>query len=176
MGEFSLLLQEISKDKEKFYLLVEKMNPLIKKYTRLLYKDESEDVRSEFLLALWEAQLKIEYCDNDGKCMNYFCNAIRNKFLELYRASRKEHDAEGAMDEEALSKISTEENPFHEFIFREDLKQMLEKESEMKQKIYGAVLFEELPDAEIAQRYGVSRQYVHRVRKELYLKLKEQYF
>lgn len=176
MGEFSLLLQEISKDKEKFYLLVEKMNPLIKKYTRLLYKDESEDVRSEFLLALWEALLKMEFYDNDGKCMTFLCNALRNRFFELYRASKKQHDTQGTLDEDMLSQLSAEENSFYDFIVREDIKNILAEESEMKQNICYAILFEELPDAEIAKRYGISRQYVHRVKKHLYLKLKDWYF
>ncbi len=68
------------------------MEPLICKYMRVLYKDENEDVRSELVLALWEAITKIKYVENEGQCVTYLTNALRNKFYELYRNSRKEHD------------------------------------------------------------------------------------
>ena len=49
------------------------MAPLINKYTRLLYKDEKEDINSELILALWEAVLKMKYYEDDGKCLVYRC-------------------------------------------------------------------------------------------------------
>ena len=42
--KISKLIYDIKKDKEKFGLLIEKFDPLIKKYVRLLYKDDKEDV------------------------------------------------------------------------------------------------------------------------------------
>ncbi|MDE5698634.1 MAG: hypothetical protein K2I96_14700 [Lachnospiraceae bacterium] len=92
MGEIMSLIQKIQTDKDVFKELVDKMEPLIKKYMRMLYKDEREDVRSEMTLALWEAVKRIEYCEKDGECMSFLCTALKNRFYELYRKSRKEHD------------------------------------------------------------------------------------
>ena len=39
MGDFLTLIKNIHEDKEQFSDLVIKMNPLIKKYLRILYKD-----------------------------------------------------------------------------------------------------------------------------------------
>lgn len=94
MGDFINIIQKIQSDKNYFIELVEKMNPLINKYMRLLYKDEKDDVCSELFLALWEAILKMEYFDNEGQCINYLTNALKNKFYELYRKSAKVHDNE----------------------------------------------------------------------------------
>ena len=61
MGDFLNLIENIHQDKEQFSKLVITMNPLINKYTRILYKDDKEDVRSELILALWEAVTKLKY-------------------------------------------------------------------------------------------------------------------
>lgn len=44
MGELSKTLAEIKEDKGKFYLILDKFKPVIKKYTNLLYKDENRNV------------------------------------------------------------------------------------------------------------------------------------
>ena len=75
MGEIMSIIQEIQTDKNTFTKLAVKMEPLIKKYVRLLYKDEKEDVRSEMMLALWEAVIKMEYCEKEGECIAYCCPA-----------------------------------------------------------------------------------------------------
>ena len=43
MDELSKLIQDIKKDKNKFSLLLNRMEPLINKYVRILYKDEKEE-------------------------------------------------------------------------------------------------------------------------------------
>lgn len=94
MEELKLLICTIyDKKNNKFEELVEKFQPLIKKYIRILYKDEKEDVHSELVLALWEAVINIKYVENEGQIMSYLCRALHNKFLELYRKSRNLHDA-----------------------------------------------------------------------------------
>mgnify|MGYP006982444546 CR=1 FL=1 len=40
MGEVSSVIQKIREDKNNFGMLLERMKPLINKYTKLLYKDE----------------------------------------------------------------------------------------------------------------------------------------
>ena len=94
MGEFVTLIQAIKNDKEKFEELLIKMEPLINKYVRLLYKEEKEDVYAELVLALWESVLKISYFENDGQIINFICRALKNRYYELYRNSKKrcEHE------------------------------------------------------------------------------------
>lgn len=72
MGEVSSVIQKIREDKNNFGMLLERMKPLINKYTKLLYKDEKEDVYSEMVLALWEAVMKMEYYNEDSEC-TVFC-------------------------------------------------------------------------------------------------------
>ena len=76
MGDFLTLIKNIHKDKEQFSNLVIKMNPLINKYVRILYKDEKEDVRAEFVLALWEAVTKLKYIENDQSLLHTLNNFL----------------------------------------------------------------------------------------------------
>lgn len=176
MGELGRLLQQVKKDKEKFSMVIDKMEPLISRYTRLLYKDEKEDMRSELVLALWEAVLRLEYIENDGSCAVYLSNALRNKFLELYRKSRKQHDNQSVMEMEVLEiMVIGEEEKISQFLLEEDLKHLVEDFKTLKKQICYSIMFEQLSDAEIAGKYQISRQYSNRVRREFYLKVKQMY-
>lgn len=57
-----------------------------------------------------------------------------------------------------------------------DLKDYLNKYSGLKYQINYSILIERLSDADIANKYGVSRQYVYRLKKQLYEDIKRQYF
>ncbi|MCI9220979.1 MAG: sigma-70 family RNA polymerase sigma factor [Lachnospiraceae bacterium] len=179
MGEWSKLVQDIKHNKDAFVELVEKMNPLINKYVRLLYKDEREDVREELILALWEAMSSIKYYDNDGECMAYLRNALRLKFLELYRKSKKRHEFQLVKEPDATLAII--EMPsglldISDVIFREDIRALLKQFDGKGRDICFQILLEEKSDSQIAKNLEVSRQYVNRLRRNLFSYLKTYYF
>lgn len=176
MGDFLTLIKNIHGDKEQFSNLVIKMNPLIKKYMRILYKDEKEDVRSELVLALWEAVIKLQYIENEGQCIAYLSNALRNKFYELYRNSRKEHDKEFCSEMELMDTIIFEEVEYEDLVVKNDLDKYLKEYAGLRYQIYKTILFENLSDQEIAVKYNVTRQYVNRLKRELYSDLRKRYF
>ena len=162
--KISKLIYDIKKDKEKFGLLIEKFNPLIKKYVRLLYKDDKEDVYAELVAALWESVCNMEYYYDDGQITNYFIRALRNKFLELYRTSKKKHDNTLDIDEFDLNKIVGDVNAYDDLLILKDLNKMRHKLSNRKRKIFDLIFYEGYSDKEVATELGISRQYVHRVR------------
>lgn len=168
MGEFSILIQAIKADKNKFHLLLEKMNPLIKKYLYLLYKDEKEDIYSELSLALWEAVEKIYEYDNDGEIVNYLKTALRNKFLELYRNSRKKHDNEIVMgDGLAAFDYGFTETRYDDALTNEDMMHFINRFQGERKTIFYYILIHNLSDTKIAERLNLSRQYVNRMRRLL---------
>ncbi len=171
MGEWCELLKNIKSNKDSFSKLLDNMNPLISKYVRLLYKNDREDIRQELILALWESILKMKYYNSDGEC-------LKNKFLDLYRKSKKQNEIISIEIDETFEFPSLIESSyeFTELIFREDIKQILRNTNGKKQKISYQILLMEKSDAEIAKYFKVSRQYVHRLRKSLYLHLKNNYF
>lgn len=176
MGEITSLIEDVQKDKDQFAKLEQAMEPLINKYMRKLYKDDKDDVYAKLILALWEAVTKLKYVENDGQCLRFLEKALQNKFYELYRSSRKKHDNQFASEMEMIDITVYEENKFIDIIIEEDLKQILKKYKGMKYKIYKDILGGELSDYKIAKKYNITRQYVHRLRKQLYLELRERYF
>ncbi|MFR6082027.1 MAG: hypothetical protein ACLUIF_09370 [Roseburia sp.] len=176
MEDFVSLINSIYKDKEQFPRLIELMNPLINKYARTLYKDEKEDVRSELILALWESVSKLNYIENEGQCVLFITNALKNKFYELYRNSKKIHDNQFASEIEKFSVIAYEERDYENLILRYDLKKYLKKYNGLRYQIYNSIIFENLSICEIAEKYNITRQYVNRLKNELYLELKNKYF
>ena len=146
------------------------MEPLIKKYMRLLYKDEKEDVHSEMILALWEAVTKIEYCEKEGECLAFLCTALKNRFYELYRKSRKEHDNVLLLennDDINIYRIEHVED-LENVVFDVDVELFLSEYTETKREIFRRIILENKSDAEIAKIFSVTRQYINRLRKELY--------
>ena len=173
MGEVALILQNVKKNKNDFEKLINMMTPLINKYTRLLYKDEKEDINSELILALWEAVLKMKYYEDDGKCLVYLSNAIKNKFFELYRKSRKQHDNE--MEAEYSEQLMVNEvDDIEQIIFEFDIERFLNK-CEGKRKLIFKEMLENPSYIEVGKKFHVSRQYANRLRKELYQEIKCMY-
>lgn len=181
MGEIILLIQKIHTDKDAFKELVDIMEPSIKKYTRLLYKDEKEDVRSEMTLALWEAVTRIKYCEKDGECMAFLCTALKNRFYELYRKSRKEHDNQMFVENDDVFDVSkvediTDLENLDDVIFNIDVETFLKGYAGKKQEIFRMIIMGNESDAEIAEVFSVTRQYVNRIRRELYKEILDRHF
>ncbi len=178
MGEITSLIQEIHTDKNAFEQLIHKMAPLIDKYTRLLYKDEKEDVRSEMMLALWKSVTKISYCEKDGECMAYLSTALRNRFYDLYRKSRKQHDHQLLTENDSVFDIIKDEDrkDLEDVIFNTDIEAFLKGYIGKKREIFETIIFGNKSDTEIAGICSVTRQYVNRLRRELYQELKDKLF
>lgn len=162
-------------NKEKFILIVDRMNPLINKYVRLLYKDEKEDIHSEFVLCLLEAINTMTYYNEDGQCICFCSRALKNKFLELYKKSKLHFDNETIVEDEYLAGIDLDKSKYEDCVLMEDLKKMLSVMEGKQYSILYDVIFYEWSDAVIAKKNSVSRQYVHRVRRNFYDLLRDKY-
>lgn len=168
MGEITNLITAIKNGKkDKITLLLQKFKPLFNKYVHILYKDERDDVCAELTAALWEAIIKTQYFDDEAKSVTYLKRALHNKFLELYRNSRKINDNEIDGVEQLAELVSVQEK-YGDIVFKEDIMTFLKKYNKSKSKLFYSILFDELSDAELAKKFLMSRQYINRMRKELY--------
>lgn len=177
MEDLIMLVNRVrDNNKESFSILMEKFQPLINKYTYLLYKDEKEDTEAELYIALWESVMNIPLIESDGQVFNYFSTAIKYRFLELYRASKKQHDNEIFMENDKyLSNLTFQQYEYDNFTVIEDIKDFLKQFRDSKRKIYYMMLIENKSDTEIAEMLNLSRQYVNRMRRQLQ-SLLQQYF
>ena len=157
----------------EFEAIIHKMHPALEKYSRLLYKDSKEDIYSELVTALWEAITKMQYFEEEGKCITYLNNAIKLRYLELYKQSKKQHEHELTAPEDLFTNSIGHDNDYVNIEIKEDMSNLLSNYSGIKKDIFYCIIFENMSDVEIAKKYGISRQYVNRIRKKLYSILKE---
>lgn len=165
--EICELIDVIKQDKDYFCLLVDKFAPLINKYVRLLYKNEAEDTYAELVGALWEAVCNISFYQDNGQTIKYLTTAIKNKYLELYRLSRKYFDNTVIADESYMNEQSSVDNSYEDVVTTNDLARVERKLEGKKKQIFELVFYKYYTDIEVADELNVSRQYVHRMKRSL---------
>lgn len=128
--------------------IINRMSPLINKYSRSLYSSEYEDIRQELILALLESVNKIKQYDIEEKCISYLAHGIKNRFMELYRKEKVLKEEQLAYDISEVPQIS---NTFQDAEFYVDIKQIiLSEKSITKRKIIELIAYENATDSEIA--------------------------
>lgn len=172
--EICELVDVIKQDKDNFSLLVDKFAPLINKYVRLLYKNESEDTYAELVGALWEAVCNISFYQDDGQTIKYLSTAIKNKYLELYRASRKYFDNTVNTDENYMNEQSSVDSSYEDVATIHDMARVESRLKGRKKQIFELVFYRHCTDIEIAAELNISRQYVHRIKRILYEMVKKE--
>lgn len=153
--------------------LWKQMLPLIKKHAWKTHFMEYDDACQEYSTALIEAINKIRIYDTDDQCLKYLTTCIKNKFCFLYK-----HYCTEVANEIFDDIIDTENatNTYDDIIFFADIANFIEKlPSETKRNIASLSILQQKSDAEIALQLGLSRQYINRIRKEIYRELSALY-
>ncbi len=168
------LIEEYRKgDDDQFLLITERFSPVILKYVKLLYKDEREDTISELKLSLLEAIHKIEYYSNEGQCFIFLNSALKNRFFELYRKSKKKFDHEMLLDRDY--DFCSAYNEYSDTELKEDLKKYLSYYNDKQRKILFSIHIEGKSNTEVASEYHVSRQYTNRIKNKLCQEIRNKY-
>nr|WP_308545650.1 hypothetical protein [uncultured Lachnoclostridium sp.] len=161
------------KNTEEYLLkIIECMRPIINKYAHKIGENEYEDAQQELTLAILESLEKMKCYDNEGQCIMFIVNAVRNRFFEL---SRKKQNTRNM---EILDELTSEmnepviKNSYGEVEFWTDLSTLIKCKSELQKAIAYFTLSESMTDQEIASRLHISRQYVNRCKKMIFHNLK----
>jgi hypothetical protein len=154
-------------DKHNTYALekiINKMQPLIKKYVRKLYFMEEDDASQELIIALIEAIYHIKLCNNDAMCLSYLQKSIVHKYYNLCKISIKASETTNEFADTDYSIPYYENYDDVELII--DIQQLLKNETDTKKSIIKYFLFSGYSDTQIATKMHMSRQYINRVKKE----------
>ncbi|WP_310603665.1 sigma-70 family RNA polymerase sigma factor [Anaerosporobacter sp.] len=147
-------------------IVLVKMQPLIKKYTKKLYFMEKEDATQELNLALIEAIYHLTSYDNDAMCLTYLQKSVINKYNYLCKANIKRSSLLNEFTEvpDTISDIIN----YSDVEFFTDINELLKDKNDKEKMIAKYILLHHFGDAEIALRMGLSRQYVNRVKKNIF--------
>lgn len=162
------------RDTDAILQIVQYMQPLINKYAKNSYLAEYEDMQQELCLALIESIHKIQKTENEGQCVQYFANAIRNRFYEIYRAWKSLKREMPGNDELLTLNIADSKNYYSEIEFFIDMVSGAECKSDLQKEIMKCCILEEISDTDIANRLNISRQYVNRCKKRIFKKIIEE--
>ena len=162
------------RDTDAILQIVQYMQPLINKYAKNSYLAEYEDMQQELCLALIESIHKIQKIENEGQCVQYFANAIRNRFYEIYRAWKSLKREMPGNDELLTLNIADSKNYYSESEFFIDMVSGAECKSDLQKEIMKCCILEEISDTDIAKRLNISRQYVNRCKKRIFKKIMEE--
>lgn len=131
---------------------------------------EYDDACQEYSIALIEAINKIQTYDTDGQCLKYIVTCIKNRFCFLYK-----HYCSGVANEifdDIVIDDSNTANTYDDVIFSTDIMDFIGKlPSETKRSIASLSIIQQKSDAEIAFQLGLSRQYINRIKREIYREL-----
>ena len=161
-------------DADAILEIVRYMQPLINKYSKNSYLAEYEDMQQELCLALLESIHKIKKIENEGQCVQYFANAIRNRFYEMYRSWKALKIEILGNSELLILNIVDSKNYYSEIEFFIDMISGAECKSDLQKEIMKCCILEEISDTDIANRLNISRQYVNRCKKRIFKKIIEE--
>lgn len=154
------LLKEAQEGQERSTLaLLERFEPLMKKYAKMLgYEDAMQDLTLAFLNVIINMTLKEKYC-SDGQIINYFSKAIYHEYIRLAKAFYR-HESEIAFDENIKTEVEEKivETDFH------DGMDVLNVLTERQKQVVYLLYFCDFSAKEIAAILGVSRQAINKTK------------
>ena len=131
---------------------------------------------AEFAAALWEAVCNIAFYNDEGQVIKYLTNALKIKFFELYRESRRYNDHTIGIEEQELEAKGSMHNAIDDILIADELERIRNRFKGNKEKIFELIFLRGYSDIHVAAELCISRQYVHRVKKELIHVIKEEVF
>ncbi|MGN0512031.1 MAG: sigma-70 family RNA polymerase sigma factor [Lachnospiraceae bacterium] len=161
-------------DEGAMNLIIERLNPLLNKYARKLFFMEREDAYQELVASLIEAVRKISQYSDDAGCINYMQRSIEHKYCYLCKQNIRKENMDKMVEQDIADSFITKDHA-EKIIEREFVKSLLNDLNKREYEIMNLSVCYELSDADVAKRLGVSRQYVGKVKHQVYQKWKQKF-
>ncbi len=172
-----LIFSSQSGDKEATLLLVEKFNPLLKKYSfKLFYEDSYNDLLADFLDLIHSIELDSIRSGDEGSMVAYIKASMHNSYVKrlrkIHRTSNVQLFSE-LSDSELyyMEVINSTEDKYKEFDAEIIGRVLSNSETAVIRRIY----FLGYTSADISKIIGVSRQAVNQMKNRALKKLKNFY-
>ena len=125
-----------------------------------------DDAFQEISIALIEAVIHIKNYNNEAMCLVYLQKSVINKYNYLC----KKHIKLGSIIDE-YAEISLDVVSRNDFVVIEmnmDLRYLYNNKNTLQRHIIRYIVEDELSDSEVALKLNISRQYVNRIKKEMF--------
>jgi len=155
-----------SGSEDALILIIEKMKPLVTRYAKKAFFNEPEDSAQEFNATIIHCAKTIPEYTSEARCLAYFEASVKNRYYQMLNEYYSRNSLISSYTELPENIC---DHRFEYDTLKIHILQTIESTPALpdnKKKIF-YLLFQEYSCAEIARRMHVSRQYVHRVRKQL---------
>lgn len=172
-NEILSLIERCQKgDKDLLILLLQKFDPLLNKYSRMLnYKDgedEKQDLVLEFIKVVKKIPIYKDGFKEDKVAVSYISRAIKYKYIQLSKKSRCINNSEFSCEYDIGNCVDSTENKFV-------LSELINNLSDIEKSVIKLRYFAGLSDREIASINNIRRQAVNQNKNRALKKLR-QYF
>lgn len=96
---------------------------------------------AELIAALWEVVCRIGSYESDAKAKAYLNNAVRYKFLELYKESCKYNNNTLVVEEEELEKKESLNHSYVDAVTMEDMDRIRDRLQGKKRQIFELIFY-----------------------------------
>lgn len=148
-------------DMEGFIDIKEKFDPLIKKFSRKLYYEETE---TDLIIALINIVTNINLNnfdpENEGALVKYIHNVMKHKYIDLYRKYVQKRREEFELNIELL-----QDNSYFNLDEKIFIESLLNRLSPIQKTILEEKFIKDHSDIEIANMLNISRQAVNKSKK-----------
>lgn len=161
---FAALVEESKNNSKAMSELLIKLKPLIKSYAKKLFFMEIDDAEQEILLAVIEAVKSIPNCVSDGQCMTYIINSVKFRHAYLCKKNIKKEQFEDPYEIDFEEEVYLEKYEDIDIII--DFKENISRLSDAQKLIFEYLILG-YSDREVAEKVGLSRQYINRIKKKI---------
>ena len=160
------------KQKEEIDQLILKMSPLAKRYATKVHFMDYEDTLQEFYVALVIAGTHLNESFTEAQCIKYLAKAVDNHYKYL---CRKHLSIDPPLNLDDHQHLETSDHIDHTMLDIYRYIQSVTQKDQTKGKILTKSFLQDKSDAEIASELGMSKQYVNRIKRQLFKPFLDQY-
>lgn len=153
--------------------LINKFEPLIKKYNRRYIND---DIRTDLVISVLEAIAKIDLDKfenkSEGALVNYFSLVIKNTYIDLIKKEILRSNSHTSLNEDVLEQ-TFDRDRFEELTSNSYVNWLLSHLSCFQQEIMNSIYVDCKREIDIANEKNISKQSVTNAKRRSLKKLKE---
>lgn len=171
---FNLIELAQNNDKHSLICLVEKFDPLLKKYAYKLNDiDAYNNLRADFIEFILNVDTKKIRSQNDAKLVSYISTSIYHFYLKqsILLNCTKKTLLLSDLSEAQITKIE-EQSAVNEMHIYHNLEYALSKLTSKEKKLIHLIFYNEITIPEVAKLYGTSRQAINQKKIRILKKMK----
>lgn len=177
MRSLSECIEKLQKgDNQATLEILEKMEPLAKRYARKIHFQEYEDSLQEMKLALLEAIPHLNTSRSEAENLKYLQVSVEHKYFYLCKKWLPRQEMEMGKEEVEIFEKADRAGAISEIENKLDLEKyirFLYRENPKQAMILYWALYEQWTDKKIAEKLQTSRQYINRIKRKHLKKILE---